>query len=71
MGSHILLVRLPLWELLPQHFSQKEKREFAINPTWKQPWIFIATANAETEALIHWAPEVKSHSRKDPDAGKD
>ena len=71
MGSHILLVRLPLWELLPQHFSQKEEWEFAINPTRNQPWIFIGTANAETEAPIFWPPEAKSHIRKDPDAGQD
>ena len=41
------------------------------NPKENQPWIFIGSADNETEAPILWPPDVKSQlSGKDPDAGK-
>ena len=44
----------------------------SVNPKGNQPWIFIGRADAETEALILWPPDVKSQLiGKDPDAGKD
>ena len=43
-----------------------------VNPKGNQPWIFIERTDAEAEAPILWPLYVKSsHSRKDPDAGKD
>ena len=37
-----------------------------------QSWIVIGRADAETEALILWPPDVRSRPiGKDPDAGKD
>ena len=37
-----------------------------------QPWIFFGKIDTEAEALVLWAPDVKSWLiRKDPDAGKD
>ena len=36
-----------------------------------KPWDFFGRNNAEAEALILWSPDVKSHHRKDPHAGKD
>ena len=43
-----------------------------VNPKGNQPWIFIARADAKTEAPIFWPPNVKSWLiGKDPDAGKD
>ena len=40
------------------------------NPKGNQPWIFIGRTDAETEAIILWPPDVKSH-QKYPDVGKD
>ena len=31
-----------------------------VNPKGNQPWIFIGTTDAEVEAPILWAPDVKS-----------
>ena len=43
-----------------------------INPKVNQSWIFIGRADAETETLILWPPDVKNWLIwKDPDAGKD
>ena len=43
-----------------------------VNPKGKQLWIFIGRTDAEAEAPILWAPDVKSRLiRKNPDAGKD
>ena len=43
-----------------------------VNPKGKQPWIFIAKTDAETQALILWSPGANSQLiRKDPDAGKE
>ena len=42
-----------------------------VQPKWNQPWIFIGRTDAEVEAPILWAPDVKSQlNAKDPDAGK-
>ena len=42
-----------------------------VQPKWNQPWIFIGRTDAEVEAPILWAPDVKSQlNGKDPDAGK-
>ena len=38
-----------------------------VNPKGNQSWIFIGRTDAETEARILWAPDVKNW----PDAGKD
>ena len=43
-----------------------------VNPKGNQSWIFIARADVEVEAPIHWPPEAKNWLiRKAPDAGKD
>ena len=43
-----------------------------VHPKGDQPWIFIGRTDAEAEAPIVWAPDVKSQlTGKDPDAGKD
>ena len=43
-----------------------------VNPTGKQPWIFIGKTHGEAEAPILWPPDVKNWLiGKDPDAGKD
>ena len=43
-----------------------------VNPKRNKPWIFIERTDAEVDAPILWAPDVKCwHIKKDPDAGKD
>ena len=43
-----------------------------VSPKGNRPWIFIGRTDAEAEAPVPWAPDVKSqHTGKDPDAGKD
>ena len=43
-----------------------------VNSKGNQPRIFIGRIDAEAEAPILWAPDVKSQLiGKDPDAGKD
>ena len=43
-----------------------------VNHKGNQPWIFIRRTDAETEAPVLWAPNVKSRLiGKDPGAGKD
>ena len=43
-----------------------------VNPKGNQPWIFIGSTDAETEAPILWPLDAKSQlNGKDPDAGKD
>ena len=43
-----------------------------VHPKGNQSWIFIRRTDAEAEAPILWAPDVKNwRLRKDPDAGKD
>ena len=43
-----------------------------VNPKGNQPWILIGRTDAEAEAPILWAPDVKSQLiGKNPDAGKD
>ena len=43
-----------------------------IHPTGNQSWIFVGRTDAETEAAILWAPDVKNWLIwKDSDAGKD
>ena len=43
-----------------------------VNPKGNQSWMFIERTDAEAEALILWAPDVKNWlTGKDPDAGKD
>ena len=43
-----------------------------VNPKGNQSWIFIGRADAETETLILWPPDVKNPLIwKDPDGGKD
>ena len=43
-----------------------------VNPKGNQPWIFIGRSDAEAEATIFWAPDVKSYLiEKDPHAGKE
>ena len=43
-----------------------------VHPKGNQSWTFIGRNDAEAEALILWAPDVKNHLiGKDPDAGKD
>ena len=43
-----------------------------VYPKGDQVWAFIGRTDAEPEAPILWAPNVKSQLiRKDPDAGKD
>ena len=44
----------------------------SVHPKGDQSWVFIGRTDAEPEAPILWAPNVKSQLiRKDPDAGKD
>ena len=44
----------------------------SVNPKGNRPWIFIGRADAEAEAPVLWAPDVRSQLiGKDPDAGKD
>ena len=46
--------------------------DLSINSKGNQPWIFIGRTDAEAEALILWASDVKSWLIwKDPDAWKD
>ena len=48
------------------------KRSKPVNPKGNQPWIFIASSDAEAEASLLWLPDVKNWLiGKDPDAGKD
>ena len=55
---------------LESHLDSKEMK--LVNPKENQPWIFIESAVAETEAPILWSPDVKSQlTGKDPNAGKD
>ena len=43
-----------------------------VHPKGNQPWIFIERTDAEAEASLLWAPDVKSQFIiKDPDARKD
>ena len=43
-----------------------------VNPEGSQPWIFIGTTDAKTEAPILWPSDGKTRLiGKDPDAGKD
>ena len=43
-----------------------------VHPKRTQPWIFIGRTEAEAEAPILWAPDVKSQLMgRYPDAGKD
>ena len=43
-----------------------------VNPRRNQSWMFIGRTDAETDAPILWASDVKNRLiRKDPDAGKD
>ena len=43
-----------------------------VSPKGNQPWMFIGRTDAETEAPIHWPPDVKSQLiGKDSDAWKD
>ena len=43
-----------------------------VNPKGDKSWLFIRRTDAEAEAPILWAPDVKSWLIwKDPDAGKD
>ena len=43
-----------------------------VNPKGNQSWIFSGRTDAEAEAPILWAPDVKNqHIGKDPDARKD
>ena len=43
-----------------------------VNPKGNQPWIFFGRTDAEVEAPILWAPDMKSRFiGKDHDAGKD
>ena len=42
-----------------------------VNPKGNQPLIFIGRSDAEAEAPVLWAPDVKSRlTERDPDAGK-
>ena len=51
------------------HLDSKIK---LVNPKENQPWIFIESTVAETDAPILWLPNVKSQlTGKDPNAGKD
>ena len=51
--------------------SLDSKEIKSVNPKGSQSWIFIGRADAETEALILWLPDVKSWLIwKGPDAGK-
>ena len=55
---------------LESHLDSKEMK--LVNPKENQPWIFIESTVAETEAPILWSPDVKSQlTGKDPNAGKD
>ena len=47
------------------------KKIQTVQPKGNQSWIFIGSTDAEVETPILWSPDVKSHIRKDPDAGKD
>ena len=43
-----------------------------VHPRGDQSWVFIGRTDAEADAPILWASDVKSRLiRKDPDAGKD
>ena len=43
-----------------------------VNPKGDQSWIFVGTTDAEAEAPVLWAPDVKTWLiEKDTDAGKD
>ena len=43
-----------------------------VNPKGNQSWIFIGRIDAEAEALILWAPDVKNQLiGKNPEAGKE
>ena len=43
-----------------------------VNPKGNQSWIFIGRTDAEAEALILWAPDVKNQlTGKDPEAGEE
>ena len=57
---------------LPRRSSLDSKKIQPVHPKGNQSWIFIGRADAESETLILWPPDVKSWLiRKDPDAGKD
>ena len=52
--------------------SPLDRKIKAVHPKGNQPWVFIGRTDAEAQALILWAPDVKSQLiEKDPDAGKD
>ena len=53
--------------------SPVDSKEFKpVNPKRYQPGIFTGRTDAETKALIIWAPDEKSRlTGKDSDAGKD
>ena len=58
------------WRRLESPLECKEIRP--VNPKQNQPWIFIGSSNAETEAPILWPPDVKNWLiGKDPGAGQD
>ena len=43
-----------------------------VNPKENQPWTFIVSTEAETEAPVLWPPDAKSWlTGKDTDAGED
>ena len=55
---------------LESHLDCKEIN--LVNPKGNQSWIFIGGTDAEAEAPILWAADVKNGlTGKDPDAGKD
>ena len=59
-----------LQKTLESPLDQKEIKP--VNPKGNQSWIFTGRTEAESEASIHWPPDVKSQLIwKDPDAGKD
>ena len=62
--------RIAILEEAPE--SPLDSKIKLVNPKGNQPWIFIGTTDAETEAPILWPPDVKSQLiGKDADAGKD
>ena len=43
-----------------------------VHPKGNQPWVLIASTDAEAEAPILWPSDAESQlTRKDPDVGKD
>ena len=65
-----MLLTVVLEKTLESPLGSKEIKP--VNPKENQPWIFIGSTEAETEALILSPPDEKSQLiGKDPDAGKD